>query len=100
MIEKIWLVTQESNVDGQILFNVVPCINKETAFAIMNKEAEILVNESPKYIDAKKWILNEGNLDFDECPYTWDIDDNSFYLSCCYDNYYEIIKIEEKAIQY
>jgi hypothetical protein len=31
IMEKIWLFTQESNIDGEIYFNVVPCKDEATA---------------------------------------------------------------------
>ena len=42
-MDKIWLVTQESNVDGEILFNVTPCATEEVAkkvFEQLKKEKE------------------------------------------------------------
>lgn len=39
-MEKIWLVTHESCVDGEHLYDVTPCICKETAIAVMNTKKE------------------------------------------------------------
>jgi hypothetical protein len=101
MIEKIWLVTQESNVDGEIMFNVVPCICLETAKLVLKEEVQTLLSESPKYKDAKLWMDGDDSLNYDDCPYTWENDnDDGFYISLVYDDYYELIKIEEKEIQY
>ena len=101
MVEKIWLVTQESNVDGEIMFNVVPCICLETAKRVLQKEVQTLLSESPKYKNVKRWMDGGDSLNYDDCPYTWENDnDDTFYISCVYDDYYELIKIEEKEIQY
>lgn len=89
MIERIWLVTQESNVDGEILSNVVPCVSKETAKEIMDKEIQTLMNEG-HYTDYKKWP-NDFILEQTE---------DSFYIKDTCDDYYEDIRIEEKQIQY
>ena len=101
MVEKIWLVTQESDVDGEVTFNIVPCISEETAKRVLQKEVQTLLSESPKYKDVKRWMDGDDSLNYDDCPYTWENDnDDAFYISCVYDDYYELIKIEEKEIQY
>lgn len=89
MIEKIWLVTQESKVDGQIMFNVVPCISEETAKQVMQKEIETLINESHfiSFIDRPDDFILEQT-------------ETSYYIEDTCDDYYEDINIEEKAIQY
>ena len=89
MIEKIWLVTQESNVDGQIMFNVVPCISEETAKKVMQEEIMTLLNESHfiAFIDRPDdFILEQTGA--------------SYYIEDTCDDYYEDINIEEKEIQY
>ncbi len=89
MIEKIWLVTQESNVDGQIMFNVVPCISEETAKKVMLDEIRTLLNESHfiAFIDRPDDFILEQT-------------ETSYYIEDTCDDYYEDIHIEEKQIQY
>ena len=89
MIEKIWLVTQESNVDGQIMFNVVPCISEETAKKVMQDEIRTLLNESHfiAFIDRPDDFVLEQT-------------ETSYYIEDTCDDYYEDINIEEKQIQY
>ena len=89
MIEKIWLVTQESNVDGQIMFNVVPCISEETAKKVMQDEIRTLLNESHfiAFIDRPDDFVLEQT-------------ETSYYIEDTCDDYYEDINIEEKEIQY
>jgi hypothetical protein len=89
MIEKIWLVTQESNVDGEIMFNVVPCISEETAKKVMQDEIRTLLNESHfiAFIDRPDDFILEQT-------------ETSYYIEDTCDDYYEDINIEEKQIQY
>lgn len=89
MIEKIWLVTQESNVDGQIMFNVVPCVSEETAKKVMQDEIRMLLNESHfiAFIDRPDDFILEQT-------------ETSYYIEDSCDDYYEDINIEEKQIQY
>jgi len=89
MIEKIWLVTQESNVDGEIVFNVVPCASEETAKNVMKEETEELLS-SGHFKDVFTW---EDGFMFEETDTSWYIEDE-------FDEYYEYIRIEEKTIQY
>lgn len=88
-MEKIWLVTQESNVDGQIMFNVVPCISKETAKKVMQDEIRTLLNESHfiSFADRPDDFILEQT-------------ETSYYIEDTCDDYYEDINIEEKEIQY
>ena len=89
MIEKIWLVTQESKVDGQIMFNVVPCVSEETAKKVMQDEIRTLLNESHfiAFIDRPDDFILEQT-------------ETSYYIEDTCDDYYEDINIEEKKIQY
>lgn len=89
MIESIYLVTQESNVNGRTTYNVVPCISKETAKEIMDEEIHTLLNGS-HYIDYKEWP-NDFIIEQTE---------TSYYIKDTCNDYYEDIRIEEKAIQY
>ena len=41
-MEKVWVVTQESNVDGEIHFHVVVCKDKETALETMEEKKKWL----------------------------------------------------------
>ena len=99
-MEKIWIVLQESNVDGEIITNVVPCISEETAKAVMDKEIRTLLS-SGKYkgldLDEIERDQNDENAD---CDFYLERDETSFFLECVYDEYYEKIDILEKEIQF
>ena len=87
----IWLFTQESNVDGEINFNVIPCKDKETAIKLMNEEVSRILNESYHY---------SGYCD-SEFEESFDIDktDESYFIYDRTDDYYEDLKIFEKEIR-
>ena len=86
---KIWIVTQESKVDGQILFNVVPCASEETAKQVMQDEIKTLLNESHfiALVDRPDDFIVEQT-------------EYSYYIEDTCDDYYEDINIVEKEIQY
>lgn len=88
-MEKIWIVTQESLVDGQIMFNVVPCASEETAKQVMQDEIETLLNESHfiALVDRPDDFIVEQT-------------EHSYYIFDSCDDYYEDINIVEKEIQY
>lgn len=87
-MEKVWIMTQESNVDGEIYFNVVVCKDEETAFCEMAEEREWIKNDSHHF---KGYDPNDENLTIEENDHRFFIMDNS-------DDYYEEIKIFEKEI--
>lgn len=87
-MKKIWLVIQESNVDGEILFNVVPCASKKKAKKVMEQEKNTILTESIHY--------NKYNKE----DFKVEADDVHFFIQDLYDDYYEYISIEEKEIQY
>lgn len=92
-MEKVFVVTQESCVDGEHLFNVSVCATLEGARKVMKKEIDTILDESPKYKGAREEIENGS----DEC-FDWCLTDNNFHIHCLYDAYYEYIEIEEKEI--
>ena len=90
-MKSIWIVTQESNVDGEILFNVTPCATEEVAKKVLEQ--------------LKKETLSNGHfshyeelLGTDEEYEVYDDNDYEFYIDDPYDDYYECIRIEEKEI--
>jgi hypothetical protein len=89
-MEKIWLVTQESNVDGEILFNVVPCVSEETAKKIMQEEKETILNESHHFGNS---VDPYDDFEIEESG-------NTFFINDPCDDYYEEIKVFEAEIQY
>lgn len=88
MIDKIWLVTQESDVDGEIMFNVVPCASEKVAREVMQNEIKTLLSDS-YFKNVFSW---KDGFTFEETDTSWFVCDE-------FDDYYEYIKIEEKEIQ-
>lgn len=88
-MEKIWLVIQESNVDGQILVNVVPCSCEETAKEVLDQEIHTLMNEG-HYTDYQEWP-DDFIVEKTDC---------TFFIKDTCDDYYEDIRIEERQIQF
>ena len=83
---KIWIVNLESNVDGEVMFEAIPCASKEAARRVLKEEKEYVLEEShhwSKYAD-----------DFDERIDTED----HFYINDPFDSYYEDYTIEEKEV--
>ena len=85
---KVWVMTQESCVYGEVHFNVVVCDSEETAKAQMQKEIDWLKNESIHFRDFDK----EGE-DFEV-----EQEDCRFFLNDPCDDYYEEIIVDEKEI--
>lgn len=96
-MDKVYIVLQESNCDGQILIEVTPCADLETAKKTMQDEINTLLTESNKYSGLDLDEIEKEQEDGD-CDYTLERNDTSFYLSCNYDDYYEHISIMEKEI--
>ena len=99
--EKVWLVKQESNVDGKILFNVTPCKDKETAAKVVFAEIHTLLTAPTPYLGALDYIEGRKEVD-DDCPFSWDgkLDGSEgFYISTSYGEHYEQILIEEEEIK-
>ena len=89
---KVFLVKQESNCDGEILFNVAPCKDMETAKKVMDDEVKTLLTESAHYNG-----IDIDNADKDG-DFTIEYDEEHFFIIDNCDDYYEEITIEEKEI--
>ena len=85
-MDKIWIFLQESNVDGEILINVTPCADLESAKAEMAEEIDTLLSDG-KYSGLNLDEIERDQNDEDaDCDYTLERDETSFYLSCNYDD--------------
>ena len=101
MKKEIWLMTQESNVDGEINFNVIPCATEEAAKAEMEKEIRTLITECYHYIrfsDKLDSILEKTDGSYYIEDTFIEKTENSFYIEDTCDDYYEDIRIEKKEI--
>ena len=87
---RVWIVQQESNVDGEIIINSVPCASLEAARKVLQDEKETILNESPHYDHYTPEELEE-EFEIEE-------DDDRWYINDPCDDYYEDIKIVEKEV--
>ena len=84
----VWVMTQESCVDGEVHFNVVVCDSEETAKAQMQKEIDWIKNESFHFRD-----FEERGDDFEV-----EQGEHRFFINDETDDYYEEIMVMEKEI--
>ena len=87
---RVWIVQQESNVDGEIIINSVPCASLEAARKVLQDEKETILNESPHYDHYTPEELEE-EFEIEE-------GDDRWYINDPCDDYYEDIKIIEKEV--
>ena len=88
-MEKIWIVLQESNVDGELIIDATPCESLELAKEVLKEEKEYILNESFHYSRMSDEDMKE--MEIEES-------DTSYYINDPCDDYYEDIKIIEKTI--
>ena len=84
----VWVMTQESCVDGEVHFNVVVCDSEETAKAQMQKGIDWIKNDSSHF---RNFDEKGDNFEIEESEYRFFINDD-------YDDYYEEIMVMEKEI--
>ena len=96
-MEKVWIVLQESNVDGETITNATPCADYKTAKSVMDEEIDTLLS-SGKYEGLDLDEIEKDQDDDADYDFILERDNMSFYLAFKYDDYYEYIKIEEKEI--
>ena len=99
MKEKIWLVEQESNVDGEKIFDATPCRTYEKANQVMNEKIKEILQD-PYYEDAEQWLYEKDqDIKYEpESDFYWEIEKDRFYLQNTTDDYYEEVKILEKEL--
>ena len=85
---KVWVMTQESNVDGEILFNTLVCDSEKTALTEMQREIEWIKNESFHF------------RNFDERGDDFEVEqsEHRFFINDDTDDYYEEIMVKETEI--
>lgn len=85
---KVWIMTQESNVDGDVNYNVVVCDSEQTALSLMEREKKWIAEESHHF---KGYDPNDESLEIEESKHRF------FIMDEC-DDYYEEIIVDEKEI--
>lgn len=87
---KVYALTQESNIDGEIYFCVNLFYSYEDAKKAMDEEIDWIVNESHHFkSDSLEQMKEDFYVEYND--YRFFVDDES-------DDYYEQLKIEEKVI--
>lgn len=84
----IYIVEEETNVDGEIYYNSTPCANFKKAKEVMNEIID-LVDSDSHFRGFRK----------DPSVFIVEQDDMSFSIADPYDCYWEEINITEKFIQ-
>lgn len=88
---KIYVLCLESNVDGNIDFDVIPCKSLEIAQGEMQKQMELVLNESAHYKGMTFDEMLRDGYDIETSCYR-------FYVCDPYDDYWEDYHIEEKQL--
>jgi hypothetical protein len=88
-MDKIWIVLQESNVDGELIIDATPCESLELAKVVLKDEKNFILNETYHFSN-----LSDSDMEEMEIEET----DTSYYINDPCDDYYEDIKIIEKTI--
>lgn len=76
----IWMLNLESNVDGDISFNAIPCATKEVAMELLKQEKELILRESYHYSN----LTDEDKAEMDIID-----EPDEFYIFDPCDSYYE-----------
>lgn len=80
----VFLVQQESNVDGDVVFDVTPCKDRETAEKLFNEKI--------------KSIRSEGHFDHEDEDFTVSEAEGHYFITDECDDYYEDITIEKAKV--
>lgn len=85
--KEVWIVTLESNLDGEIIFSVAPCETEEIAKRVF-EEAKTRIMESPMY---KGYEESKDDYQVVDASHHYFIRTNS-------DDYYEDIAMYKKEM--
>ena len=89
-MKSVWLLIQESNVDGEIIVNATPFSNeKKVRNALDETKHEILTD----YRHYKQFSSEELKEYF-----TIDESENGYFIEDNTDDYYECLRIEKKKV--
>ena len=80
----VFLVQQESNVDGNVIFDVTPCKDRETAEKLFNEKI--------------KTIRSKGHFDHEDEYFTVSEEEDHYFITDGCDDYYEDITIVKSKV--
>lgn len=92
-MEKIYIVVQESNVDGEIFINVTPCKTRKTSRELLKETKETILNESGHF-------CKKNNTEDDFKAYEIEEKETKFFILDPCDDYYEDVYIVERVLRY
>jgi hypothetical protein len=92
-MEKIYIIVQESNVDGEIYIGVTPCKTKKTAKELLKEEKERILNKSGHF-------GRKNNTEEDFEAFEVEETETKFYINDPCDDYYEDVYIVERVLRY
>ena len=89
--QKVFIVTQVSNCDGEHFINTIPCTTLDVAKIVMQNMIDTVLEECPQY---------EGlDLEIDSSEFYAEVSDTMVEFGCAYDDYDERFEITEKEIE-
>ena len=86
----IWLVYLESNVDGNIIFEAVPCENQAKAREVLKEQKELILKESRHFSGYTPEEFNEY-FEVEES-------EDTFFITDPCDDYWEDYRVVEKEV--
>jgi hypothetical protein len=88
---KIWIVVEESNIDGELMINATPCKTSEVAKRVLSEKKDFILNKS-------RHFGKENNTEEDIECFEIDERNTSFYIEDTTDDFYEDIRIMERDL--
>lgn len=88
--QKVFIVTQVSNCDGEDVVSNIPCATLDVAKIVMQNMIDTVLEECPQY----------NGLDLEEVSpeFYAEVSDTKVEFGCANDDYDECFKITEKEI--
>lgn len=86
----VWIVRLESNVDGELMFDAIPCSSLKAARKVLQEQKEYILKESHHY-------TGFSSEEFEEC-FNVEESKDRYFISDAYDDYWEDYDIIKKKI--
>lgn len=89
-MKSVWLLIQESNVDGEIIVNVTPFSTEKKVRKALSDTKNEIFTEYRHYKQFSEKELKEY--------FTIDESENGYFIEDNTDDYYECLRIEKKNV--
>ena len=86
----VWILLQESNVDGEVITNAVPFATESKAIKAFEDTKKAILTEYHHYKQFNKEELEEY--------FTIEDSENGYFIEDNSDDYYELVRIEKKKV--